>query len=344
VNIHIDVSLRPYHTFHTPARTRYFTVIRSADDLLRIYDALPDEPKLILGEGSNVLFLDDFPGIVIRNEMKGLQVHPEKDNKALWEIRAGENWHEIVQKSVEAGHAGIENLALIPGKAGTAPVQNIGAYGREIKDVLHSCDVLDLETGRMISLRNEDCGFGYRHSIFKTPAYKGRYFIHTVRLELTPGGKPETGYGALQAYLENKGITDPTIKDVFDAVVQIRRSKLPDPNEVGNAGSFFKNPILSRTTFEKFRAEHPEAPFYPTGNDRYKIPAAWLIDRAGWKGYREKDAGVHPKQPLVLVNYGNATGREIYDLSEKIRLDIREKFQIDLEREVNIIDPSLPEI
>jgi len=337
VNIRENISLRPYHTFHTEVKARRFAEAGSTDELRRILDSYGDEPVLFLGEGSNVLFLNDFEGTVIRNEIKGLNEIRLNDREVLWEIGGGENWHETVRRAVERNLAGMENLALIPGKAGTAPVQNIGAYGREIKDILHSCDVLDLHTGKTRTFSNSDCAFGYRQSLFKQPENRGRYFIYRIRVRLTRNGEPVTTYRALQEYFRRHGIVRPDIKDVFNAVVSIRREKLPDPAETGNAGSFFKNPVVDEAFFRVYIERYPEAPYYALPDKRYKIPAGWLIDRAGWKGYREGDAGVHPKQALVLVNYGNASGRDIYRLSEKIRRDISDKYGIDLEREVTLV-------
>ena len=337
MEIRENFNLKPYHTFHTDVRTRYWATATHPEEAAELKARFGHLRTLFLGEGSNVLFLQDFDGIIIRNEIKGIDVIKRTPSYEIWEIGGGENWHEVVRQSVNAGVSGIENLALIPGKAGTAPVQNIGAYGREIKDVLIDCDVLDTETGKFLTLSASECRFGYRHSLFKEPSVKGRYFIYKIRLKLIPGGRPETEYASLQAYLKQKGITRPGIRDVFNAVTAIRRQKLPDPQEIGNAGSFFKNPVVGSETFEALYRKHPDVVYYPTGKGRYKIPAAWLIDRAGWKGYREGDAGVHPRQAVVLVNYGRASGQDIYRLSEKIIEDIRNKFDIILEREVQII-------
>jgi len=337
VEIQENISLRPYNTFGIDVKAKYLTSVDRVEQLENLKEKFPDERILFLGEGSNVLFLNDFDGIVVRNEIKGIQVVQQTDEYEIWDIAGGEHWHDVVELSVKQNLSGIENLALIPGKAGTAPVQNIGAYGREIKDVLISCEAFDLTNGRYRVFSNEECQFGYRDSLFKRPENKNRYFIYRIRLRLIPNGTPETGYRALQQYFTENHIDKPSIKDVFDAVVHIRRSKLPDPAEIGNAGSFFKNPVVDAGKFKALISAYPSMAYYKISDDSYKIPAAWLIDNAGWKGYREGDAGVHHKQALVLVNYGRATGRDIYRLSQKIIDDIKEKYGLELEREVQII-------
>jgi len=337
VEIQENISLRSFNTFGIDVKAKYLTSVDRVKQLESLKEKFPGERILFLGEGSNVLFLNDFDGIVVRNEIKGIQMVQQTDEYEIWDIAGGEHWHDVVELSVKQNLSGIENLALIPGKAGTAPVQNIGAYGREIKDVLISCEAFDLTNGRYRVFSNEECQFGYRDSLFKRPENKNRYFIYRIRLRLIPNGAPETGYRALQQYFTENHIDKPTIKDVFDAVVDIRRSKLPDPAEIGNAGSFFKNPVVSLKQFEKLTSRHPDMPHYKISENHYKIPAGWLIEQAGWKGYREGDAGVHFKQALVLVNYGNASGEDIYELSEKIIRDINDKFGIRLEREVQVI-------
>ena len=319
-------------------RADWLSVIESEEQLLTILDDLPGMPKLILGEGSNVLFLNDFHGLILLNRIKGKKIIRETDNDIILRVKAGENWHELVMWAVENNYGGIENLALIPGNAGTAPVQNIGAYGREIKDVLEQVTAIDMKTGKRIVFSNRDCAFGYRHSIFKEPENKGRYYITEIDLRLTKPPHPlYTEYGSLRKKLLEKNITSPTIKSIAEAVIEIRRSKLPDPEKIGNAGSFFKNPVISENKFRHLISRYPAMPRYRLNKNRVKIPAGWLIEKAGLKGYREGDAGVHEKQALVLVNYGNATGQQIFDLSEKIIRIVREKFDILLQREVNVV-------
>ena len=333
-----NISLRPYHTFHSPVQAKLFAVVENVEEIIGLYKDFPDERKLVLGEGSNVLFLSDFfDGLVIINNVKGKTVLVENEEFVELAVAGGENWHELVTWTVQQGWGGIENLALIPGKAGTAPIQNIGAYGVELKDVIKRCYTIHLETFRVKVFEKPECAFGYRNSFFKKPENKGKFFIFRIDLELKKNHVPNTTYGSLKKYLEEKDIVQPSIVDVYQAVCEIRRSKLPDPDEVGNAGSFFKNPIIDTKHFQSLQQKFPEMPFYRISEEKYKIPAGWLIEKAGFKGMRRGDAGVHPKQALVLVNYGNATGREIYDLSEEIKEKVKEMSGIDLEREVNII-------
>ncbi len=331
-----NFSLKKFNTFGIEIYASYFTEVHQPQDLEKL--AVEKFQRILfLGEGSNILFLNNFEGLVIHNEIKGFNIIEETQNHVMIEIGGGENWHSIVQKTVEKGWSGIENLALIPGKVGTAPVQNIGAYGREIQDVLVSCDIYDLKEKKYLKFTNRECGFGYRNSVFKKPENRNRLFIHRITLKLNKNTQPETGYQSLQKYLKEKQISSPTPLDIFNAVVEIRKSKLPDPSIIGNAGSFFKNPIISRQKFIQLQKKYPEIPFYPISDREVKIPAAWLIEKAGWKGYREGDAGVHEKQALVMVNYGDASGKDIFDLSEKILSDVKEKFGIALTREVNIV-------
>ena len=295
-----------------------------------------DVPVLFLGEGSNVLFLEDFDGLVILNRLEGgIEILDRNRESIHITVSGGMHWHDVVRYAVEQDWQGIESLALIPGKAGTAPFQNIGAYGSELADVLTACYAIDTRTGRNLRLRKEECGFGYRNSLFKREP--GRYFIHRLELRLYPGRRPQVRYRALENYLTERGIKHPAIQDVFRAVIDIRLSKLPDPAVTGNAGSFFKNPVIDRRHYEELKQRYPDLPAYPAGNERVKVPAGWLIDRAGWKGFREGDAGVHPKQALVLVNYGQATGFQIYKLAQRIMADVFDRYGIELEPEVRII-------
>ncbi len=333
-----DVSLKPFNTFGIDVKTDWLAKIESIEQLLTIIDDLPEMKKLILGQGSNVLFLNDFNGIVLLNEIKGKEIIDENENEIRIKINGGENWHQLVMWAVENNYGGIENLALIPGKVGTAPMQNIGAYGVEIKDVLEEVHTINMKTCEPKIFTNKDCNFGYRHSVFKLPENKGKYFISAVVLKLSKKNHQlKTDYGAIQKVLQEKNIQSPTIKDIAEAVMKIRRSKLPDPNLIGNAGSFFKNPIVDKIVFDKLISEHPKMPYYQI-DDKYKIPAGWLIEQAGFKGKRFGDVGVHKNQALVIVNYGKATGMEIKNLADIIMNEVEKKFYIKLQPEVNYIE------
>jgi len=334
-----DVSLKAYNTFGIDARADWLATIDSEEQVLTIIDDLPNDPKLILGQGSNVLFLNDFKGTILHNEIKGKRIIDENDAHIIVSVKGGESWHDFVMWAVENNYGGIENLALIPGKVGTAPMQNIGAYGVEVKDVIEKVHTLNMTTCEPKVFSKNDCQFGYRESIFKKPENKGLYFINEVTFKLSKKDHLlKTDYGAVQQVLRNNGITKPNIKDVADAVIEIRRSKLPDPKEIGNAGSFFKNPFVDMTTLEKLLKKYPKIPYYTTEKQEiFKIPAGWLIDQAGWKGKKYDKVGVHPKQALVLVNFGGATGQDIKNLADKIMADIRQKYEIILQPEVNFI-------
>jgi UDP-N-acetylmuramate dehydrogenase len=290
---------------------------------------------LVLGGGSNTIFIKDFTGLVLHISLLGKKFSSVEDG-ILVKVAAGENWHDFVLKCVEMGIGGIENLSLIPGSVGAAPIQNIGAYGVELEDVFESLEAFMLDSKEIRTFSKSDCKFGYRDSIFKKEL-KGKAIITSVTFKLFRNGEVNTSYKALSDLLESKGLSKPTIKDVSDAVIEIRQSKLPDPKEIGNTGSFFKNPVISVQQFDLLKSEFPELPSYPVTERLVKIPAGWLIDKAGWKAKRIGDAGVHSKQALVLVNYGKATGEEIWNLAEEIRLSIKEKFNIILTPEVNVI-------
>ena len=295
-----------------------------------------NNPFLILGGGSNLLFTGDFQGWVFKNNLKGINLIKE-DSEFVWiNVLGGEIWHELVLFSVEKGWGGIENLALIPGSVGAAPIQNIGAYGVEIKSVLESVELLELTTGRLTTFDNQTCRFGYRDSIFKHEA-KDKYFIVSVNFRLKKNPIPNIAYGDIQNVLLQNNISNPAIKDVCEAVISIRKSKLPDPAIIGNAGSFFKNPIISIQNLEKLKSEYPDIKFFNVDADYVKLPAAWLIEQAGWKGKRFGNVGVHDRQALVLVNYGNGTGAEILMLANKIIESVKQKFGVILTPEVNII-------
>lgn len=330
-------SLKAYNTFGVAVNARYFATVNNTSQLREVLSSNLHSKQLILGGGSNILFTKDVDALVIHLDLKGIKEEVLDENHVLLHIKAGENWHELVRYCVDKDYGGIENLSLIPGNTGTAPIQNIGAYGVEIKDTFVSCTVLDRTTGKIKELKAEDCKFDYRDSIFKNEA-KGKYIILEVQLKLTRKDHIiRTEYGAIKSELEKVNCLDPSILDVSDAVIRIRQSKLPDPKKLGNGGSFFKNPILSAEAFQAFHQAHPEAPFYKVEGNQFKVPAGWLIDNAKLKGYRKGDAGVHKNQALVLVNYGTATGKEILQLAKYIQETVLSKYGIQIVPEINIL-------
>lgn len=329
--------LKAYNTFRVDASARYFVEIDSAEQLVDLFALAKFHfmPKLILGGGSNVLFTQDFEGLVVFINIKGIE-HQVKDDFVQVHAGAGEVWHELVQYCVQRDFSGIENLSLIPGTAGAAPVQNIGAYGVELKDIFHSCQAFDTHTLRFKTFGKRECNFGYRESIFKNEE-KNRYIITNLSLTLSNTPHLNTSYGAIAQELESQGVHHPTIQDVSAVVSKIRVSKLPDPATIGNSGSFFKNPILEAGYLEKLQVRFPDLVFYPVNENKVKVAAGWLIEQCGWKGVQDGNTGTWKNQALVLVNHGGATGAEVYDFSEKIIKSVFEKFGIILEREVNII-------
>lgn len=330
------MSLKAFNTFGIDVTARKFISVENVEELREVLKNNYASDLFILGGGSNMLLTQDIEKTVVHIDMKGVKIVEESDADVIVEAMAGENWHEFVLFCISEGFGGLENLSLIPGNVGTAPIQNIGAYGVEMKDCFHQCTALDTQTLELRTFNREECEFGYRDSIFKN-AEKGRYIITTVNFRLTKKDhKLNTAYGSIDTYLQEKGIKEPGIRDVSEAVIAIRQSKLPDPKRIGNSGSFFKNPVVPREISVKLERDYPEMPFYKIDEDHVKIPAGWLIDRAGLKGYREGDAGVHSKQALVLVNYGNATGKEILELSGKVQKTVKELFGIELQPEVNI--------
>ncbi|MBR9853393.1 MAG: UDP-N-acetylmuramate dehydrogenase [Algicola sp.] len=337
MEIQENISLKNYNTFGIDVKARFFVEITGLVQLQKVLELKAYPKKFIISGGSNMLLTKDIDWLVIHIKLKGITVVEEDENSVEVKAMAGENWHELVMWTLKHGYGGLENLSLIPGNVGTAPIQNIGAYGVELKDVLISCAAMDIETGELEGFDNEACEFGYRDSIFKNRA-KDKYIITSVTLRLSKKNHTlHTGYGSIENELKNRGIIHPTIKDVSDAVIAIRESKLPDPKKIGNSGSFFKNPVISKKAFDKFIKSHPNAPFYELEENEYKIPAGWLVEQCGFKGKRFGDAGVHEKQALVLVNYGNATGKEILELSKKIQDEVKKTFKIKLQPEVNII-------
>ena len=328
------------NTFQIRAKARYYVEVDQVDTLKKIRqsDVFRDHKVMILGGGSNVIFTRDYDGLVIHPTLRGISVNPiGTGDQVLVTAAAGENWHDLVTYCVDHDIGGIENLALIPGNCGAAPIQNIGAYGRELKDVLEWVDTIDLATGSSHRFEAEECQFGYRDSLFKRPNGK-KFFISSITLRLTAKNHIiEASYSGLNEELQAFAGRPLTIRDIYSAVVSVRKRKLPDPQVTGNAGSFFKNPVISKILFQKLQQEHPSIPFYIIDNQSIKIPAAWLIQQAGWKGKQVGSVGVHARQALVIINLGGASGQEILDLSERIQQDVLHKFSIQLEREVNII-------
>jgi len=330
-------SLKSYNTFGIDCNSSFFTRINTLKDLEELYQQplFKNQKKLILGGGSNILFTANFEGLVIKNEIKGIEIIKETKDVVEVQIGAGVNWHEFVIYAVNNKWGGVENMSLIPGNCGTAPMQNIGAYGVEIKDTFISLNAYEIETGETVSFDRKKCDFGYRESVFKNNL-KDQYIILDITLRLQKKPKLNTKYGDINNTLIKNNISKPTIKDVSNAVIEIRTSKLPNPKEIGNAGSFFKNPIIQQDQFKELKTKFPEIVSYPVNENQVKLAAGWLIEKAGWKGKDFGNFGVHKKQSLVLVNYNNASGKEIFDLSQDILEDVYQKFQVKLEREVNI--------
>lgn len=332
-----DFSLKKHNTFGIDAKAKEFVAVHSVDELKEVLRENPTKKKFILGGGSNMLLTRDIDALVIHIDLKGKKVIREDDDFVWIEAQAGEVWHEFVLYTIGQNYGGLENMSLIPGNVGTTPIQNIGAYGTEIKDTFVSCNALDISTLEMRTFSKEECGFGYRESVFKN-AEKDKYIITSVVFRLTKRNhRINTAYGDIQAELAKNNIGTPTIKDVSNAVIAIRQSKLPDPKELGNSGSFFKNPIIPKAQFDAARAKFPEMKFYPVSDTEVKVPAGWLIEQAGFKGKRFGDAGVHKNQALVIVNYGNATGAEILAVSKNVQQTVLDMFGIAIEAEVNII-------
>ncbi|HYG04731.1 MAG TPA: UDP-N-acetylmuramate dehydrogenase [Chryseosolibacter sp.] len=339
MTIQENIDLLPYNTFNLSAHARYFTIVSDPGELQQVLasEIFRTNPFLILGGGSNVLLTKDFPGLVIKNEIKGIEIIDETPDNVRLKVGSGEPWHKFVMYAVDRNYGGIENLSLIPGTCGAAPMQNIGAYGVEVKDVIQQVETVDLETGTVRTFGNKECEFGYRESIFKH-SLKGKVFISSITLTLTKRNHHfNISYGAIKDVLKENGNAEVTVKSVSDAVISIRRSKLPDPTVIGNAGSFFKNPSITESAFNKLKEKFPAIPSFPGENGLIKIPAAWLIEQNGWKGKTFFNIGVHKNQALVLVNYGGGEGRKIWELAREIRSSVIDKFNIELQPEVNVI-------
>lgn len=337
MHIQHNISLQAFNTFGIDVKAKQFISIASISELKDIYTSNNFPQKFILGGGSNMLLTKDIDALVIHVNLKGREVLTQTETEVLVKANAGENWHEFVLWCLENNFGGLENLSLIPGNVGTSPIQNIGAYGVELKDTFHACEALNLKTLELETFSNRDCKFDYRNSIFKQDA-KGQYIILSVIFKLTTKNHLlRTNYGAISSELERMNISNPTIQDVSKAVISIRQSKLPDPKEIGNSGSFFKNPIISKDEFLKLQDNFPNAPHYEVSENEVKVPAGWLIETAGFKGKTLGNYGVHKKQALVLVNYGGASGDDILKLSQLIQATVLRLFNITLEAEVNIV-------
>jgi UDP-N-acetylmuramate dehydrogenase len=334
MTIQENISLLNYNTFRINVSAAKFASFKTADELGELLSH--ENNLMILGGGSNILFTKNFDGLVLKNDVPGIETVHEDADHVYVKVGAGENWHKFVMHCIDSNFAGVENLSLIPGNVGASPMQNIGAYGVELKEVFYDLEAMHLKDRTVHTFSLNDCAFGYRDSIFKT-RYKNQFAILSVTFRLNKTPKFNTSYGAIEQELGRMGVKDLSIRAIAQAVINIRSSKLPDPAVIGNAGSFFKNPTVPLSFFEALKKDHPSIVGYKVGDDEVKLAAGWLIEQCGWKGLRKGDAGCHSKQALVLVNYGNATGAEIFDLSEEILKSVQQKFNVTLEREVNII-------
>ena len=337
MKIEKNYNLSKLNTFGISARAKFFVEIHSEDELQELFvlSEFKNNQKIFLGGGSNILFTEDFNGIIVLNKLKGMEILNEDAESIVIRSMSGENWHDLVVFTVRRGYWGIENLSLIPGTVGAAPMQNIGAYGAELKNVLENVETFDTATGIKRIFSREECKLGYRDSIFKNEL-KDKYFISAITLKLSKIGEKNTSYKALQEHLEKNKIEVKNPKNISDAVIFIRQSKLPDPKVIGNAGSFFKNVFVKKEQLQKLRADYPDMPYFEEDGVN-KIPAGWLIEQCGWKGRRVGNVGVHDKQALVLVNHGGATGTELVKLAKKIIISVKEKFGLELVPEVNLI-------
>lgn len=332
-----NISLKPYNTFGIDAKAKHFVSVSSIDELKQVLELTEYPNRFILGGGSNMLLTKDLDLLVIHINTKGISIISEASDFVQVKANAGENWHEFVMWCINKNFGGIENLSLIPGNVGSAPIQNIGAYGVELKDTFWSCEALSLETKKIVTFTKEDCQFDYRNSIFKQHA-KGKYIIISVTFNLTKNNHQlHVNYGTISSQLEMMKISNPTIHDISKAVIDIRTQKLPNPKEIGNSGSFFKNPVITKSHYQTLLENFEDMPNYAVSENEVKIPAGWLIEKAGFKGKRFGDYGVHRHQALVLVNYGNAKGSDILKLAELIQNTIKRLFDISIEAEVNIL-------
>lgn len=333
-----NYTLTHLNSFHIKVDAKYYSEVASLQDLreLRDYISETKAPFMVLGGGSNILFTGNFNGLIIKNSLLGIEIIEENDNHIFVKVQAGENWEDFVEYCINRSWGGLENLSLIPGNVGTSPIQNIGAYGVEMKDHFHELEAMEWDSGKMRRFIFSDCEFGYRSSVFKNDL-KGKYIITSVTFRLDKQHIFNTDYGDIKKELEVLGGEEISVKKIREAVCNIRRRKLPDPDEIGNSGSFFKNPIIPAYQFKMLKVAFPDIVSYRVNEDSVKLAAGWLIDQNGWKGYRSGDAGVHANQALVLVNYGNAKGEEILNLSNQIKASVFGKFGVEIEPEVNII-------
>ncbi len=333
-----NYSLTHLNTLGIEAKAAFYAVVHSVDELRDLIQTpeVMNVPMLVLGGGSNILLSKDFPGLVIHNAIKGIEVLKADEDWARVKSGAGEVWHEFVCFVIDKGLGGVENLSLIPGCVGASPIQNIGAYGVELKDVFYELEAIDLNNGNLKTFTHSECGFGYRDSIFKREA-KGLYVITSVTFKLSEKPVLNTSYGAIEDELKAMGVTVPGVKEVSQAVINIRRSKLPDPAEIGNAGSFFKNPEVAKEVYDQIKKDHPDLVAYKTGEQKMKLAAGWLIEQCGWKGKVVNRVGMHRKQALVLVNYGGASGEELLSHARNVQQSVKEKFGVEMEMEVNIV-------
>jgi UDP-N-acetylmuramate dehydrogenase len=330
-----NISLKPYNSFAIDVTAKNFSSFTSTDELAELTTHHSPLTIIILGGGSNILFTKNFDGLVLKNEIRGINLLHEDAEYVYVKAGAGENWHRFVLYCIQRNWAGVENLSLIPGNVGASPMQNIGAYGVELENVFHSLEAFHLQEKRVHTFTKADCAFGYRNSSFKNK-YKNQFAVVSVTFKLRKHPIFHTSYGAILQELEKMGIHELSIDNISKAVINIRISKLPDPKLIANAGSFFKNPEVTAIKYEELKSKFPSIIAYPLPGENMKLAAGWMIEQCGWKGVRRGDAGCHDKQALVLVNYGKATGKQVYDLSQEILLSVKEKFGVDLEREVNI--------
>ncbi len=333
-----NISLKNLNTFGVDVKSKYFVEVYSEEELKQVLNSeeFPHQQKLILGSGSNILFTKDFDGLIIKNSISGIKLLDEDSNKVIVEAGAGVIWDELVKYCIDKNIGGIENLSYIPGMVGAAPIQNIGAYGQELEDTFYELNGIYVDNCETKNFNKSECSFSYRNSIFKNEL-KNKFVITSVRLKLNNNPDANFSYNPVKEEVEKRNIKHPTIKDIREIVIDIRKNKLPDPVEIGNAGSFFKNPVVAKEKFKVLEKEYPDLKYFFIDDYNIKIPAAWLIEKCGWKGKRIGDAGTHKMQPLVIVNYGNASGKEIYEISMMIKNDVKTSFEITLENEVNIL-------
>jgi UDP-N-acetylmuramate dehydrogenase len=340
MNIQQNISLKKLNTFGINVFAKHFSSFTNAEELKELItynlSLANNQPPFILGGGSNILFIKNIDRLVLKNEIKGIELITEDENYIYVKSGAGENWHGFVQYCLQRNWAGVENLSLIPGNVGASPMQNIGAYGVELKEVFYELEALNINEQKVSTFSVNDCAFGYRESVFKTK-YKNKFIILSVTFRLHKKPTFNISYGAINEELQKMNVQNLSIQSISQAVISIRSSKLPDPAKIGNAGSFFKNPSVEKKIFNNLKIKFPNIIGYENNEGTMKLAAGWLIEQCGWKGFRKGDAGCNNKQALVLINFGNATGKEIYDLSEEILQSVKNKFGVQLEREVNMI-------